>query len=349
MRGRACFVACVVLAAAACSGATIPASNERDAAVDASAIPDDGGSDAIVAEVDAREQRDAAAVPDAGVETSIDSGRDARDAAVVDAADAADAVDAADSSSPGSLWACPALPAFDDLTIAHVRAVRSADAAATKRASVFAKAGDSITGARAFLVEAKGTVTYGNYGALSPAVSFFKQTDLGGGDTSFDRASSAAEGGWTTVNALGPPNRVAAEIDQIQPAYVIVMFGTNDLETYSVSQFSTNLGAIVDTAEQRGTVAIVSTIPDRTSFQGAGALVRTFNDAIRSLASSRHLPLIDLFVALASLPGSGLSSDGVHPNVAPTGSCDFSQAGLQYGYNVRNLTAIQMLDRLRSL
>jgi hypothetical protein len=50
---------------------------------------------------------------------------------------------------------------------------------------------------------------------------------------------------------------------------------------------------------------------------------------------------------------NGVSADGIHPTVylsgGSTASGDFTASGLQYGYNVRNLTALLMLNRMRTL
>ena len=77
------------------------------------------------------------------------------------------------------------------------------------------------------------------------------------------------------------------------------------------------------------------------------------NDVIRAVASARQSPLVDLYAALDPLPSHGVSNDLVHPSVEPvdggTWSADFTPSGLSYGFEVRNLTALQMLDRLRNL
>jgi hypothetical protein len=47
------------------------------------------------------------------------------------------------------------------------------------------------------------------------------------------------------------------------------------------------------------------------------------------------------------LPDAGLAPDGTHPSIPPKGykgSADFRASNLYYGYVIRNLTALQMLD-----
>jgi hypothetical protein len=44
----------------------------------------------------------------------------------------------------------------------------------------------------------------------------------------------------------------------------------------------------------------------------------------------------------------GISDDGVHPSVLRgDAAADFTAAGLRYGYNQRNLTALQILSVIR--
>jgi hypothetical protein len=155
------------------------------------------------------------------------------------------------------------------------------------------------------------------------------------------------------MDALAPPSAIAAELEALSPAIVIALFGTNDSQQISVDQFATNLNQIADLAETQGVVLVLSTAPPRTDYASADAVIGDFNVVTERVASSRSLPLIDLHAALAPLPGRGIGGDGVHPTVEMIGgapaSGDFTRAGLQYGYNMRNLLTLQMLDRLRAL
>ena len=54
--------------------------------------------------------------------------------------------------------------------------------------------------------------------------------------------------------------------------------------------------------------------------------------------------------AMSVLPGLGISNDGVHPNYPVAGdyvsAVRFTEENLQYGYTMRNLLILQMLDVL---
>jgi hypothetical protein len=69
------------------------------------------------------------------------------------------------------------------------------------------------------------------------------------------------------------------------------------------------------------------------------------------VAQARQVPFVDLHRELMPLPRHGLGPDGVHPAAYQTDAgyraCDFTAAGLQYGYNVRNLLTLQALARLK--
>jgi hypothetical protein len=253
-----------------------------------------------------------------------------------------------------------ALPAWDSATVAHVREVRARGVAMGNRLTVFAKIGDSITESGSFLSDVGfGWGSLGPYTALDPTIQYFRMTALPAQDgqarNSFNRASVSATAGWTTDDALagGSSSPFRRELAAIHPAWAIVMYGTNDIDRSNVTMFRANLNTMVDIAETGGTVVALSTIPDRNDGAGPAASALRFNDTIRAVAAARHIPLLDFWAALQSLPSHGVSADHIHPSVYVTGGSTepayFTDAGLRFGYNVRNLTAIQMLDRLHNL
>jgi hypothetical protein len=59
---------------------------------------------------------------------------------------------------------------------------------------------------------------------------------------------------------------------------------------------------------------------------------------------------------MATLPGAGLSGDGIHPSACGAETCRFDDAvsscgarWLQYGYNVRNLVTLEALQRVKQV
>lgn len=137
----------------------------------------------------------------------------------------------------------------------------------------------------------------------------------------------------------------------MEPSLALVQYGTNDMQfgsTFASAMpgFYTNLGDLLDVLLDDGVVPIMFTIPPRLDRADAASWVPMYNLAIRGLAQSRHVPLVDLNLALSEIPGHGLVGDGVHLNQAPSGPCDLSAEGLAYAYNNRNAAALMALERV---
>ena len=50
---------------------------------------------------------------------------------------------------------------------------------------------------------------------------------------------------------------------------------------------------------------------------------------------------------MENAPNEGMSKDGLHPSFPPdSGAARFTAENLQYGYTIRNLSALQVLDVL---
>jgi hypothetical protein len=246
---------------------------------------------------------------------------------------------------------------FDPDVAAHIHDLIVAGAARGNRTNVFAKLGDSITESRAFLYACgSGHPDLGSHDALFETMLFFREVNVDPDFNSFERPSLAASGGWTTEDALegGDGCPVVQEIEALHPQWAIVMFGTNDLERDGdVGVFTTRMNTIVDLLEARAVVAVLTTIPPRLDSTELASRVGAYNDAIRSIASTRRIPLVDYWAALQPIARNGLDDDGIHPSAyfadGYYDACNLTDAGLQYGYDVRNLVSVDMLARLRDL
>jgi lysophospholipase L1-like esterase len=235
------------------------------------------------------------------------------------------------------------------LTPALVERLQAIAAAAPHQDRVFAKVGDSITVAAAFLhCFDGGTVELGENSALADTRSYHL-AGTAAGSSPFARWSLSAVSGATTRDALnGSPNRIESELAAIDARVAVVMLGTNDARfARTVDDFGADLWTIVDLLVMRGVVPILSTVPANLVDPGVNPRITTFNRVIRAIAQGRGVPLVDLHAQLAPLPNRGLSDDGLHPSVAPGGACLLTSEGLSYGYNVRNLLSLEALDRVR--
>jgi hypothetical protein len=225
------------------------------------------------------------------------------------------------------------------------------------QANVFAKVGDSITVSANFLHPiGLGQYDLGAFSDLQPVIAWYRSGRIGLDDP-FTRDSVAAEVGWTASAALNPalaPPGVClsgetpldCEYRIARPAVALIMFGTNDVGFMGEAAYHANMDAIVRRTLAQGIIPVVSTIPNRIGYEGA---VQRFNGIVRAVAREHRIPLWDYYSATINLPNSGLTFDGVHPSEGPLGAegtAIFRPDMLSYGYVVRNLTALQMLNAI---
>jgi len=237
----------------------------------------------------------------------------------------------------------------------HARAIYLDGQSKGNRAGAFAKVGDSITYSPAFLYPLVSGYNLGDYGYLASALSFFAGPN-GRGENCFGASSIAAYPAWTTTDLLTPgaaktghcgagETPIECEYRTGKPSVALIMLGTNDVaQGMSQETFRANLQRIVDISIGRGVIPVLSTIPPFPAVEGSA---RAFNDIIRDTARANDVPLWDFYRAINSLPNRGLSADAVHPSEAPDNrDAAFDEEHLQYGFTVRNLGALRVLDEL---
>jgi uncharacterized protein YgiM (DUF1202 family) len=226
------------------------------------------------------------------------------------------------------------------------------------RANVFSKVGDSITVAwEMYTPIGRGTQQLAQYRVLQPVIDYFS-TETARDGNSFANVSLAADNGWTTASVLNPelanypviwdpqcqPGEVplTCEYRVVKPAIALIMLGTNDVAEMPVETYRANLEQIVQITVDRGTIPVLSTIPNRPGYD-----VAPYNQMIRSIAAAYDIPLWDYWQVMVNAPNSGISPDNIHPSLAPGGpdaSVNFDVVNLGYGYTLRNLTALMVLD-----
>ncbi|MCZ7539605.1 MAG: SGNH/GDSL hydrolase family protein [Anaerolineae bacterium] len=127
-----------------------------------------------------------------------------------------------------------------------------------------------------------------------------------------------------------------------RPSVAIIMFGTSDLLVMSPAQFNTFMRQIVDDSIEAGVIPILSTFPGNLGFWKETIL---YNQIVVRIALDYDIPLINLWLALESLPNHGLEPDGFHLGEPPYGaSCTLTDPYLSTGYTTRNLVTMQTLD-----
>lgn len=264
----------------------------------------------------------------------------------------ADEVDSGDPDPAEPVSFYPTGTVHSPLSTDVVNNIRSIVASGNGADDVFMSVGDSITvGSGNLRCFGGSNVDLGDHEALATTLEFFRNGDAAGSNP-FSRDPLSARVGKTAKWALsGSPSPVEAELNALNPSIALVQYGTNDMQFGStfasaLPGFYTSLGDLLDVIVDDGVVPVLFTIPPRLDSEGARDWVPMYNLAIRGLAQSRALPLVDLNMTLEDIPGHGLVSDGIHLGSAPSGACDLSEDGLRHAYNNRNAAALTALDRV---
>lgn len=225
-------------------------------------------------------------------------------------------------------------------------------------AHTFTRVGDSITASPYFLTQfGTGAYELGEYNYLGGAINFFSGPN-GRGVNPFGSASVAARNGWSTESVLDPAladrsvcrageTPLECEYRVVKPAVALIMLGTNDSGGLPTAQYTANLNRIVQISIDMGVIPVLSTLPPKHYDARTDGRVAEFNQVIIATARAYDIPLWNYYGVMDPLPTDGLASDGVHPSIPPSGSSVIFDADhLQYGYTMRNLTALQVLYAL---
>ncbi len=138
----------------------------------------------------------------------------------------------------------------------------------------------------------------------------------------------------------------------------VILLGTNDIGGGNTSALTTNLGSIIDKLVAAKVIPILTTLPPRT---GADTTVGNFNAAIRTLAQTRSIPLIDYWAEITRRrPGTSwqntlISGDGVHPsssggayNSSSDPYVNSGEALSNVGYLLRSWLTVQKIAEVKA-
>ncbi len=238
----------------------------------------------------------------------------------------------------------------------HAREIFQRGQQLGNRANVVSRIGDSISASPLFLAPfGQGQYNLGQYqNELLPVIQFFTQANVLGGN-SFTHAPLGAGNGWGAdriiqpgyayTDVCGNDMPLVCEYKQAKPAVALIMIGTNDSGGVDPAVFSANLRRILDISINMGVIPVLSTIPPKHLDAWNNARVDQWNTTIRSTARQYDIPLWDYWFALQQAPNQGIAPDGVHPSEPPDGATgNLTGDHLNYGYTIRNLTALQVLN-----
>lgn len=207
----------------------------------------------------------------------------------------------------------------------------------------FSKVGDCNTTMPYFLgdFDTSGAYQLGEYSQLQKSIDYFSG--------SFSRKSLAAKDGLTAHAALSVlwvdwkdcetyETPLTCEYRIQRPAFAIISFGTNDAN--GGVDFEIAFRRVIDMTIGNGTVPILSTKADNA--EGDNSI----NATIARVAYEYELPLWNFWLAVQTLPDKGMRSPE-HLSASPVGFANFEGENLNYGWSIRNLTALQVLDSIR--
>ncbi|MEJ2011633.1 MAG: SGNH/GDSL hydrolase family protein [Anaerolineales bacterium] len=206
----------------------------------------------------------------------------------------------------------------------------------------FSKIGDSETFTSWFLApfdQHPPTYDLGPYTELQAVIDYFQG--------SFARQSLAARQGFNAASVFAPlwadpaqceagETPLACEFRVHHPSFVFILLGTNDY--LHLDEFEEQMRRIIEFSLDQGVVPIIGLKAD--NLEGNHSINRT----LYRLAVEYQLPLWNFWRAVQGLPFNGLDEDQAHLTfgVNEFGNPD----AMQRAWPVRNLTALQSLDRV---
>jgi len=149
-----------------------------------------------------------------------------------------------------------------------------------------------------------------------------------------------------------PP--LAKILDTYRPQMVVLMLGTNDASARRpVKDYRADMEKAVDLMLDRGIICILSTIPPQF---GAMDLAKSYNQALRDLARTRGLPLIDYEQEILKRRpndwnGTLLGENDVHPTASQGGATAASPPTAENqrnsGYLLRGWLSVQKIAEVK--
>lgn len=191
----------------------------------------------------------------------------------------------------------------------------------------------------------------GNYGGLQGTVDYFSG--------SFAQNSVAGKVGYSAVTVIdslwSDPAKcksgeapVYCELRTSNAAFVVIMFGANDISILTPERYESAMRRIIDLSIQANSVPILSTFTTDPAQPDRWAKSLQLNLITVNLAREYDLPIINFWLAAKNLPAAGMSSDNAHLTTHSGSTIAFDGSENQFGFTMRNLVVLQTLDSMRS-
>ncbi len=203
---------------------------------------------------------------------------------------------------------------------------------------VFSKIGDCMTASPNFMVpfSTAGGYDLGDYQNLQPVIDYFSASTIRDQYNALSNPGLATTTGFTTVSVQDPiwadpqfcsanESPLTCEYRVSNPAFALIMFGTNDTTFFEADSFNQYLRQIIDQTIAANIVPVLYTFPERPEFPDKSIL---FNQIVVQIAQDYDLPLINLYRALEDLPDKGINLERPDsPVVAHRRQCREFHAG----------------------
>jgi len=123
-------------------------------------------------------------------------------------------------------------------------------------------------------------------------------------------------GEWTSQGVL----RLPTELNTYAPVEVLLlMHGANDLNRIDGASYITsaaeNVRQMIRTAQGRGALVFLATLPPQRSNAAGATFVPTYNQSLRAVASATGAYLVDIYVGFGGQAGAtaeNIGADGLH-------------------------------------
>lgn len=238
------------------------------------------------------------------------------------------------------------LPVIPDGVSYAMREVYQKGLAMGNDPRVFTKLGDCNSKSPDFLHGFGGMYNLGEFGYLQPAIDYYQgafrmpnqATNPG---TTTSRLLSSL---WNNDQCLANEIMLDCQYRLDNPSVVIISLGTIDAKYHYLdpSAFERNLRVIIERSLEEGIVPVLGTKAD--NIEGDHSI----NETIARLAIEYELPLWNFWKAAQDTVNHGLLPDLEHLNSwSGPPATDFSlPISMEYSKEVKNITALQMLDLL---
>ena len=230
-----------------------------------------------------------------------------------------------------------------------------------QRADVFAKIGDSNTASGDYLrpigMDGGAYCDLGAYAYLQETIDYFSASPRDSVPNSFNTSGFAARDGLSMAGLLDPFWAIApecgagespllCEIRVNRPGIAIIMLGRGDVVFGDPEGYRANTELVVQTSIDQGVIPVLTTfvlLPDHIYW----AETLQYDNILIDVAEEYQIPLINLWLAVQTLPAYGIEPYVSHLHHAVGEFCNFTGSELAYGGTLRNLLTLQALDEIR--